>query len=368
MARLEWTLVLRLPVFFVAVANLVVGIIGGIVKLPQSPLSLADWNLQAVSQHGPMMVVGFFATLISLERVVAVNRIWAYPIAWVMAVSGALLVSGSSYRLAAAFAIAGGALLSLLILAVATRLKSGDLAVMSLAAVCLTVGCAVWGLTSVPGAVPWWIAFLVLTIAAERRELSKWNRRWHQIRWLFWPTVLAVVIGCILSLFRFSTGARLAGLGWLAVGLLLLRGDIVLPFLWIPGWQRFLAACLAAGYVWLLSGGALWLVSPPAAGFGPAYDRALHAVFLGFVFSAVFGHATIVGASVLNVQLEYTPLLYIPLFLLHTSVALRIWGDYAGGADIVTMAGLLNAAAIVLFPVILVGNRLWMSYCAPKSG
>jgi hypothetical protein len=73
-----------------------------------------------------------------------------------------------------------------------------------------------------------------------------------------------------------------------------------------------------------------------------AYDAALHAIFVGFVFSMVFGHAPVILPAVLRVKLPYHPALYVPLALLHASLALRVFVSPLAGAW-------GNAAAIALF-------------------
>ena len=80
-----------------------------------------------------------------------------------------------------------------------------------------------------------------------------------------------------------------------------------------------------------------------------AYDAALHAVFVGFVFSMVFGHAPVIVPAVLRVRFPYHPVLYAPLALLHASLAVRVlvsvpvgaWGNAAAIALFVAIAALL---------------------------
>ena len=93
--------------------------------------------------------------------------------------------------------------------------------------------------------------------------------------------------------------------------------------------------CLLAGYFWLAVGGVLIALQI-------AYDAALHAIFLGFVFSMVFGHAPVILPAVLRTALPYHPVLYAPLALLHGSLAARILLSKPLGAW-------GNAAAIALF-------------------
>ena len=101
-------------------------------------------------------------------------------------------------------------------------------------------------------------------------------------------------------------------------------------------------------WAWLAFAGAIML----AAGLAPgsaAYDAALHALMLGFVFSMVFGHAPIIFPAVLRVAVPYHPLFYAPLALLHLSLAVRLAGDLAGLADWRSLGGLLNALALAAF-------------------
>jgi len=75
------------------------------------------------------------------------------------------------------------------------------------------------------------------------------------------------------------------------------------------------------------------------------YDAALHAVFVGFVFSMVFGHAPVIFPAVLRVAVPYHPSFYVPLALLHGSLAVRLAGDAAARYDWTRAGGLLNALA-----------------------
>jgi hypothetical protein len=108
---------------------------------------------------------------------------------------------------------------------------------------------------------------------------------------------------------------------------------------------RFVAVCLLAGYFWLAAGGALIALSV-------AYDAALHAIFVGFVFSMVFGHAPVILPAVLRVSFPYHPVLYLPLALLHASLAVRVavstqpgaWGNAAAIALFILLAAALTLA------------------------
>jgi hypothetical protein len=112
---------------------------------------------------------------------------------------------------------------------------------------------------------------------------------------------------------------------------------------------RFIAASLLPGYAWLAVAGAMWLaVGVPLA--GPAYDASLHALFLGFVMSMVFGHAPVILPAVLRLPLPYRPRFYAHLALLHAGLLVRIvGGDLLGSVAAWQLGGVLNVTALLVF-------------------
>jgi hypothetical protein len=82
---------------------------------------------------------------------------------------------------------------------------------------------------------------------------------------------------------------------------------------------------------------------------GPYYDAVLHAVFVGFVISMIFGHAPIIFPAILGAPIRYRPAFYVHLLLLQLSLLVRLLGDLTGQLDVRRWGGLLNALAILLF-------------------
>jgi hypothetical protein len=84
-----------------------------------------------------------------------------------------------------------------------------------------------------------------------------------------------------------------SGVGLILLGAWLLRFDIARHTIKKSGLTRYIAACLLPGYVWLIMGGCLWLIAGlPSSNL--TIDAMLHTLFLGFVFSMIFGHAPII--------------------------------------------------------------------------
>lgn len=297
--------------------------------------------------HGPLMICGLFGTLISLERAVALRHIWTY-VAPILSGSGTLaLVSGAPVEFGAGLYTAASVALtgsSLLIVLRQPALFTGALLFGALA---WLAGNVLW-LTgqSVPDVTGWWLAFLILTIAGERLELSRVmpQRRGSEVLFLFAIGLLAV--GSRNGL-PSPNGAILFGIALLATAVWLLRHDIARLNVRKTGQVRFMAACMLAGYPWLAVAGLVLIIVPPGNGF--AYDVLLHAFLIGFVLSMVFGHALIILPAIARIRLPYAPVLYVPLLLLHVSVILRVGGGLIGWDAGRTGGGFLTLVALAAF-------------------
>jgi hypothetical protein len=115
------------------------------------------------------------------------------------------------------------------------------------------------------------------------------------------------------------------------------------------------AICLITGYFWLGLGGVLGIYYGGLIA-GPSYDAFLHAIFVGFVISMIFGHGPIIFPAILDIPIRYTQTLYAPLVLLHISLFIRIMGDLIQVFQMRLFGGLLNGIAILLFLLIMAGQ------------
>lgn len=332
---------------------LLVGMWGGVLRL--------GWQFPPISirlpaQHGPLMISGFLATLISLERAVALNqyengRRRVYYLAPLLSGLGALALFFSlPFALPRALATLGAIGLVWMFVIINRRQPTTDHFVMGLGALLLLVGNGLW-LSGIPifRLVPWWAGFLILTIAGERLELGRVLLLRRRVRQIFIVIITLFVVGLLFSLVTFDTGLRLAGLSLVALGGWLLRYDIARRTIRQKGLTRFIAACLLPGYVWLMVGGLFWLWYGGQYMAGPYYSIMLHTIFLGFVFSMIFGHAPIIVPALLGVQIPYSPVFYLHLALLHFSLALRVVSDLLLWLPGRRWGGLLNMVVVLLF-------------------
>jgi hypothetical protein len=301
----------------------------------------------AVADHGPLMVCGFFGVVIALERAVALGRGWAYLGPLLAALGIVALALGAPVAAAGLF-LAGSAVLLAATLDVLRRQTALFTFTLALGAAELLAGNALrLAGAAVAEALPWWLAFLVLTIAGERLELSRFLPPSPRARQAF--ALLLVVVGAGLFAQRFAWGPPLFGAGLLGLAAWLFRQDIARRTVRGRGLTRFIAVCLLAGYFWLGIGAALLVGGAAAAPGTPAHDAALHAITLGFVFSMVFGHAAIILPAVTKFALPYHPVFYAPLALLQFSLVVRLAGDAMADPAWMRAGGVLNALALAAF-------------------
>lgn len=161
---------LRLPLLATGFIALGLGVGAGLARMGWT-FPLPDSRL--IAWHGPLMIAGFFGTVISLERAVALADSRAY-VAPLGAALGALALVAAMPLAAMLLFVAAG--LALLAASIAIFLRQRALFTLTpvLGAACWTVGNLLWlAGPAMSAAVPWWIGFLVLTIAGERLELSR---------------------------------------------------------------------------------------------------------------------------------------------------------------------------------------------------
>lgn len=335
----------RFPLLLLGIFTLLAALWAGMLRIG---LALPPLSPTLSGGHGPLMIAGFLGTVIGLERAVAMGRPWMFA-APALAAAGGLLIIFGAPPAAGALSIALSSAVLILVFTQIVRLQPMLFNyVMTLAAAVWLIGNLFWLFgTPVTHVVPAWAGFLVLTIAGERLELARLVRIPRAGTAAFLAVLAVITAGAFLAPSNYSLGWRVTGLGLAALSLWLLRYDIARRTVRARGLTRFIAHCMLAGYLWLLAGGliAAW------HGFiyGGVYDAALHALFLGFVFSMIFGHAPVIFPAVLGVRMVYTPWFYSHLVLLHASLLLRVGAGLLEWLPGRQWAVLLNVIALLLF-------------------
>jgi len=315
----------KLPLFVAVVVSLVCGIAGGLVRAGVVTAQ-HEWLGQAAVSHAALMICGFFGTLIGIERATAAKR----RIAWLAPLASAL---ASLALIAGLHALAAGLLVtaSAVFVPVNAMFWRRERAPHTLLLACAAASWAVGNVLFAVGmpSLEWWFGFLVVTIAAERLEMTRLMPRRAGANGMLAAVMTALAAGAAASPAFF-------GIALVALALWLLAFDVARRTIRAPGLPRYMAVCLVSGYAWLAIGGVCWSLG--------IRDASLHSLGLGFVVSMVMAHAPVILPAVAKVKMEFNRGFYAPLLLLHASLAWRLLESLGQGAA-------MNAMAIALFAI-----------------
>lgn len=341
----------RIPMLMAGFISLALGIGSGLLRL--------GWNFPLPSAnlavfHGPLMVCGFLGTVISLERAVAIGQRWAYLGPLSAALGGLVIIAGLPWLIGVGLIALASAIFSLASAIIFLRQRALFLMILLLGSLFWLFGNLLWlGGFSIQQVIPWWIGFLVLTIAGERLELSRVMPPSPNSKIAFIAIIALLLVGAVLATFSSDWNMQVLSLALLALALWLLRQDVARHTIKQQGLTRFMATCLLSGYIWLLVGGLvgmLWQQLMP----GSSYDAFVHTILIGFVFSMIFGHAPIIFPAVAKIKIPYHSSFYLPLIVLHVSLIVRIVGDLLQIPHCRSPGGALNAVALLLFILIMI--------------
>ncbi len=327
----------RLPFMVLALVSLVAGILAGLYRM--------GWSLPVAKispGHGAIMVGGFLGTLITLEKIIPLKRSILYVIPFVSGSSVAWFYMDMPVAAVMSLLFSSGALMIVFMLYF-TRERSLIYALMFAGAVCWFIGnFLLLNSNFYPSSLPWWMAFTLLIISAERLELMKFLPV-STAQKIFYVSALVIFVGSCLLYFH-GVGSYIACGALIGVSLWLMRHDVIGIGLRKRELTRYVSVALLSGYVALLfSGLFLPLLAPAAMG----YDALIHTFFIGFVFSMIFAHGPIILPGVLGISVKpYHPVLYGWLLLLHLSWTLRTVADIMLYMEMRQLSGVISALAI----------------------
>jgi hypothetical protein len=330
----------RIPFVLLAVVNLLIGLWAGLLR--------AGWQLPGSTfavHHGAILVGGFLTTLIALEKVIPLKKNWLLVIPVISAGSLLIALPGSIYGL---YCMIAGAVGLLVVLGFYTYLHPRELAasLMMAGAGCLLIGdVLLLNRQFYPMAFPWWMAFLLLTITAERLELSKFLPVTNQHKAILVALLSLFVLGLVFPFH--GVGNILSGGSAIGVSFWMLRHDVMGIGLKKEGLVRFSAIALVIANAWLMVEGIILITSPQTAF---AYDMAVHVFFLGYTFAMIFAHGPIILPGVLGIQVRpYHPVLYVWLFLTQGSLLFRVVMDGFENPSGRYWSGIVSGIGILLY-------------------
>jgi len=341
----------RRAILLAVAGSLVTGILAGLARLGVT----IGWGGRYAGDHGPITVLGAFATVIALERAVALGQRWGFvaPLVGAFSVLGSMVgFFGSGWGMAFSAVLLCG-----VNAAIVRRQAALFTWLMLLGSLILAAGATAWAIGfPVFDVVLAWMSFFVLTIVAERLELSRLSPTPRHAHWVLGVVAGGLAVSALATMAGVGLASRGFGVLLVATGLWQLRYDIARRLVLRDGLPRFAACGVLGGAVWLVVAGGIFASGPrPVA--GPVYDAALHAVFVGYVLSMVFAHAPIILPAVARVEVPFTRAMYVPLTLLHVGLAVRVVGDFASSRGLRQGGAVASAVAMVLFAATIIGGR-----------
>lgn len=363
-----WTAALMRPLLLAAVVlSLLGGIAGGLLRvgvaLPST--SNAAWLGQAALAHAALMICAFLGTVIGIERAVAVKLPAAFLSPVASGLGGLALLLGQRAAGAWLIVAASGVFIAVNIVVV-RRQRAAHTWLLLASAFAWLAGNLLFAAGRDSAAVlPWWFAFLVMTIAAERLEMTRLMRRRPGAQLSLYAVLAAMALGAVGSAVSPRLGGLLYGIALLMLALWLGVFDIARRTVSAHGLSRYMAVCLLGGYAWLAVAGVAWAAL--ALGY-PVRDIALHALGLGFIVSMMMGHAPVILPAVARVKLLFGNFFYVPLAALHLSLIVRLLPGLSD-PQLRAAGATFNALAIALFAATVVGAALaWrIRYGAPGA-
>ena len=343
----------RLPFILLAILCLLTGLWTG--------LSRIGWNIfisPASAHHGAIMVGGFLGTLIALEKIIPLKKRVLFAIPVVSALSVVLFILEQPFfaTILLIFASLG------LIVVFLHYLKREQSFIYAL----MVVGALHWFIGNImlltkkfyPLAFPWWVGFILFIILSERLELMKFLPVSKFKKKLFVVFLFLFVVGVVISFH--GIGNIISGISLICLSLWLMRNDLIAITIRKNDLPKFVAISLLAGYSALLLAGILFVTF---SNQWLAYDAIVHTFFIGFVFSMIFAHGPIILPGVLGSNIKpFHKILYVWLFLLHSSWLLRVFGDAFVDLTLRRMSGMISALAILAYFVTLAALTLRMQY------
>ncbi len=328
----------RLPLLLFAMLCLLAGLWSGLTRI--------GWDiyiLPVAAHHGAVMVGGFLGTLIFLEKVIPLKKRALLSIPLINA-SGIVFFFFGLPSVAISLLIAASLTMLFVFLHYYRLQRNVIYALMLAGTVCLLTGnVLLLSKSFYPLAFPWWTAFALFIIAAERLELTAFLPVKKSTKNIFIILLVCFVTGVAISFH--GTGNLICGVALIGIGLWLMRFDLVGLNLKKSGLPRYVAIALLCGYFALLLTGIFFFTLSDQ---WLNYDALVHSFFIGFVFSMIFAHGPMILPGVLGISASpFSKLLYWWLGLLQASWLIRVFADVAIHLDVRKFSGLLSAVAIV---------------------
>lgn len=282
----------RIFIIILAFFSLFIGLIIGVTRI-------GIWSLFSYLQphHSAILVGSFFGTLITLERVITIKRIWTIFLP-ILNGSSILLFLLNMPHIAQISLILGGFVLTAIYLSFFIQRKS-LINFMFVVSGIIYIWSFWFYTTSLIESMYAWVLFFLFTIIAERLELTEYLNVPDFFKRLIAGSLITLVV--ILLAKNYIQFKLIFGLISLVTSTLMMRYDIAVKNILSKEPHRFRGWAILVGYIWLIVFALSHLFDLPNV------DILIHSFFLGFVMNMVFAHAGIILPVVLRKSVEMNP-------------------------------------------------------------
>jgi hypothetical protein len=318
-----------------AILFLLLGIMAGLERGGLHHLNLG-LHQSLATLHYVIFFSGFFGTLLSVESAVGQGKKWLFLIPATILIGTLLYITYGIWYIF----VLGAAIFSIPSIMVFVQRKNY---------ITFVIPCILFFLGAIFNVMNFYYSsalaylyFITLYILAERLELAKIVGAGKGAFWNLVASELVILFAIVLSIYNLQLAIRLSGLTTLILAIWFWFNDLARKAIRTREPAKYSALAMLIGYIWLALGNTLFIVD--ASTF---WGESIHSVTLGFVFSMVFAHAPIIFPNVAKVKFNFSRTLYIPLFLLHFSVLLRVVSHFLPNAKPIALY--LNFISIIFF-------------------
>lgn len=325
-----------------AMVCLVAGLYGGLARMGV----FKPFLQQPVLHHGSLMVVGFLAALIALERYFGSGSRLAAFSSLCFSLGGASLLMGVTVVNRVLWA-AGSVFFASWAVHNLYRFRRHFSTIFFTASAAFIGAGVYFYIQNSPSTLYSYsyAAFLTTFIAGERMDMLKIsNAPWSN--YLLAVASIPLAAAGILAVEKMFLAAA-----FLAVILTAARRDVALRFIRKTGFSRYLGLGLGTAYSWLGLAVVLWLLTN-------AFDTLIHVIFLGFSGTMIFTHAPIILPAILRIPSFYTPHIYIPFAMLQASTVLRLAAGAMYNMGLWSISGWITAISVLTFAAVALTNVL----------
>ena len=296
------------------------------------------------AHHGSLMINGFLASLIFLERAVTFKSRLALLLPALNTLSIILQVLRVPYA-EYIYLLCDTAFIVMCIYFI-NKYKELYYYVFLTGAFCLLAGNIVLYKTQMyPVAVVWWMEFLLFSIVAERLELTRFLPTNKTKVLLLVASLVAVFISGFIPFHQY--GGLVFAISLVTTAIWLLKYDMAFKSIKAKGQHKYSGLLLIVGYCWIIITSVLLTMWEDIL-FG--YDALIHSFFIGFVFSMIFSHAPIILPAVSGLSVKiYRPVLYLWFILLQFSLIARMLGNVCEISFLRKIGGIVNGIVMILF-------------------